>query len=83
MTIVIVLKQLQNRFVLNFKGVGRAKTNKPIVYITKNSTRKNTVDALAKLYILNTPVVVRANKLKLMEIGHGDGVLKWKLRNAL
>ena len=51
--------------------------HKAIVYITKNSARKNTVDAWAKLCMLNTPVVVSVNKLKLIDIGHGDGDTKW------
>ena len=50
--------------------------HKAIVYITKNSATKNTVDAWAKLCILNTPVVVRVNKLRLIDIGQGEGDTK-------
>jgi hypothetical protein len=50
--------------------------HKAIVYITKNRATKNTVDACAKLCILNTPVVVRVNKFKLIHIGQGEGDTK-------
>jgi hypothetical protein len=50
--------------------------HKAIVYITKNRATKNTVDACAKLCILNTPVVVRVNKLRLIDIGQGEGDTK-------
>jgi hypothetical protein len=51
--------------------------HKAIVYMTKKRAKKKTVDAWAKLCIVNTPVVVSVNKLKLIEIGQGDGVTKW------
>ena len=45
----------------------------PKVYMTKNNARKKTVEACANLCIVNTPLVVSVNRLKLIEIGHGEG----------
>jgi len=45
--------------------------------MTKNNAIKNTVDAWAKLCMLNTPVVVSVNKFILIEIGQGEGDTKW------
>ena len=49
-----------------------------ILDISENNAKNNQIPACSKECIVDTPEVVKLNKLTQVDSGHGEGETKWK-----